>query len=181
MIEENKYTRALDSVYDKLCKVEKLQLKMERDSPPSSPPTRDEIDIASLLMSAINACKYDKQPEFDMKFGDEKENFTLHHCYFDKRSFDALLTFKGERIIVMHDHWHENTVWDVKSLSNEWDFVTRKAYKYNLECVIRRGECEISVLRTYDDDITFKLNGEIVYEKNGELPKVETDAKDTNG
>lgn len=105
-----------------------------------------------------------------------KENFTLHHCYFDKRSFDASITFNGESIIIMHDHWHENTVWDVKSLSNDWDFVTRKAYKYNLECVIRRGECEISVLRTYDDDIIFKLNGEIVYEKNGELPKAEADS-----
>lgn len=70
---DNKWKRALDRIYDKLWEVEEIQLRMEKENPPTEPPTRDGLDIARLIGTAINACKHDKQPEFDLKFGDERE------------------------------------------------------------------------------------------------------------
>jgi hypothetical protein len=70
-IPETPENRALGFVYDTLCDLERFQMeRAKKEGREGDAVTADDIQEARLFSRAIEACKFWKDPEFLMRFGD---------------------------------------------------------------------------------------------------------------
>lgn len=83
---ENKYTRALDYIGDQLVELEK-KLGNEIGT----------VENAALLCRAIEACKYLKQPEFDLRFASPE---------FKNEIVESAACSEGDRVLALHKEVH---------------------------------------------------------------------------
>ncbi len=130
---ENKYTRALDYIYDKLVELEK-KLGNEIGT----------TENVGLLWGAIEACKYRKQPEFDRRFAGRFAARRPETTVATDTEEDPFVA--GSRILTLHRQVHA-----VLDAGLEWNVI--------YDCVFQQfAESGLSLTwadpdTTYEEDV----------------------------